>query len=174
MTIGRLIPIGLILLVPVALAVTPTRAAENRVARQVRDELVMLPNYGLFDHLTFREDGTKVTLFGMVTQAALKSEAEEAVKHIEGVATVENRIEVLPASPDDDRIRLAVYRAVYSCPQLHHYQLAAIPPIHIIVKNANLALEGAVASESDKMAAAVAARSVLQVFGLSNNLQVEK
>src|SRR6478736_3438238 len=92
---------------------------ESRLVREVRHQLLMLPYYGVFDDLSFRvdPDGT-VTLMGAVTRPTLKSDAENVVKHIEGVTKVVNQIEVLPLSPEDDRIRLAEYRAIYGDPAL--------------------------------------------------------
>src|ERR1700704_423130 len=84
-----------------------------RLVKEVRHELVMLPYYGVFDNLAYRIDGGKVTLFGQVARPTLKTDAEKAVKSIEGVTAVDNEIEVLPLSPNDDGIRAAVYRAVY-------------------------------------------------------------
>ena len=106
----------------------------QRIERQVRHELVMLPYYGVFDNLAFRVDGNTVTLYGQVTRPTLKSDAENVVRNLEAVENVANNIEVLPLSPNDDRIRLQVYRAVYSTPGLDRYALQAVPPIHIIVK----------------------------------------
>ena len=134
----------------------------------------MLPYYGVFDNLSYRVDGSKVTLFGQVTRPTLKSDAENVVKKIEGVEKVDNQIEVLPLSPNDDRVRLAVYRAIYSKPQLQRYQLGAVPPIHIIVKNGNVTLEGVVANQGDKDVAGIAANGVPGVFSVKNNLMVEK
>src|SRR5450631_1553005 len=85
----------------------------NRLVREVRHELVMLPYYGVFDDLSYRVDGATVTLLGEVTKPTLKSDAENVVKGIEGVQRVENQIQVLPLSDMDDRIRLAAYRAIY-------------------------------------------------------------
>jgi len=146
----------------------------TKLQKEVRHELVMLPDYGVFDNLAFRIDGSRVTLFGTVVKPTLKSSAEHVVARIEGVEGVVNQIEVLPLSPDDDRIRLAVYRAVYSQPNLNRYALQNVPPIHIIVKNGNVSLEGVVASESDKNTANIQASGVAGVFGVTNNLQVEK
>ena len=86
---------------------------QDKIIKEVRHELVMLPYYGVFDNLAYRVDGTKVTLFGQVTKPTLKSDAERAVKKVEGVENVDNEIEVLPLSPMDDRIRLATYRAIF-------------------------------------------------------------
>jgi hyperosmotically inducible protein len=146
---------------------------EQRIAREVRHELVMLPYYGVFDNLAYRVDGSTVTLYGQVSRPTLKSDAENVVKQIEGVERVRNEIEVLPVSPNDDRIRLAVYRAVFSTPGLDRYSLQAVPPIHIIVKNGQVTLEGVVATEADKNLANIKANGVPGVFSVTNNLRVE-
>ena len=148
--------------------------ARERLIREVRHELVMLPYYGVFDNLAYKVDGYKVTLMGQVTRPTLKTDAERAVKSIEGVESVNNQIEVLPLSPNDDRIRLAVYRTIYSHPTLNRYALMAVPPIHIIVKNGNVTLEGVVANEGDKNIANIQANGVSGVFSVKNNLRVEK
>ena len=120
----------------------------------------MLPYYGVFDNLAYRVDGDTVTLMGQVTRPTLKSDAENVVKRIEGVERVVNHIEVLPLSPNDDRIRIAVYRAIYGQTGLDRYALQAVPPIHIIVNNGNVTLEGVVASETDKNLANIRANGV--------------
>lgn len=145
----------------------------DRLMHEVRHELVMLPYYGVFDNLEYRVDGNAVTLMGQVTRPTLKSDAENVVKNIEGVERVVNNIEVLPLSPNDDRIRMAVYRAVYGQTALNRYALNAVPPIHIIVNNGNVTLEGVVANETDKNLANVAASGVAGVFSVKNNLRVE-
>jgi hyperosmotically inducible protein len=145
-----------------------------RLEREVRHELVMLPYYGIFDNLAFRVDGGTVTLLGQVSRPTLKTDAERVVKDIEGVERVVNKIEVLPNSPEDDRIRMAAYQAIYGHTALNRYALQAVPPIHIIVKNGNITLEGVVASESDKNIANIQARSVAGAFSVTNNLRVEK
>jgi hyperosmotically inducible protein len=146
---------------------------QDRVAREVRHELVMLPYYGVFDNLAFRVDGGTVTLLGQVTRPTLKSDAENVVKGIEGVTRVENQIQVLPLSSMDDRIRIATYRAIFSKPGLDRYAMQAVPPIHIIVDNGKVTLDGVVASEGDKDLAGVAANGVSGVFAVNNNLRVE-
>jgi hyperosmotically inducible protein len=147
----------------------------DRIIREVHNELVMLPFYGVFDNLAYKvdPDGT-VTLIGQVTRPTLKSDAENVVKRIEGVEKVVNNIEVLPPSSMDDRIRRATYRAIYSNSVLSQYQLRAVPPIHIIVKNGRVTLEGAVARQMDKNVAGIQANSVPGVFSVTNNLQVEE
>ncbi len=152
----------------------PSAVAVERLTNQIRRELVMLPYYGVFDNLAFRLNGDQVTLMGQVTRPTLKSAAERVVKRIEGVGQVVNQIEVLPLSGQDDTIRLAEYRAIYSKAPLQRYQLRAVPPIHIVVKNGHVTLEGVVASQSDKDLAGMAANGVSGVFSVTNNLRVEK
>lgn len=147
----------------------------DRIVKEVHHELVMLPFYGVFDNLAYKvdPDGT-VTLLGQVDRPTLKSDAENVVKRIEGVEKVVNSIEVLPVSGMDDRIRLATYRAIYGNSTLSQYQLRAVPPIHIIVKNGHVTLEGVVARKMDKQIAGMQANSVDGVFSVTNNLRVEE
>lgn len=109
-----------------------------------------------------------------MTRPTLKTDAGAAAKRIEGVESVDNQIEVLPLSPNDDRIRLAVYRAVYRQASLSRYALQAVPPIHIIVKNGHVRLEGIVATEAEKNLAGIRAKGVSGVFSVENNLRLEK
>jgi hyperosmotically inducible protein len=147
---------------------------EDRITHEVRHELVMLPYYGVFDNLTYRVDGGVVTLMGQVTKPTLKSDAGKAVFRIEGVDKVDNQIQVLPLSPVDDRTRIAVYRAIYGHPGLDRYALQAVPPIHIIVENGKVTLEGVVSTQGDKDLANIRANGVAGVFSVVNNLRVEK
>lgn len=151
----------------------PGTAGQDRITREVRHELVMLPYYGVFDNLAYSVNGSTVTLMGEVTRPTLKSDAENAVKHIEGVTNVVNNIKVLPLSSMDDRIRIAEYRAIYSQPGLDRYALQAVPPIHIIVDNGHVTLVGVVGSQADKDMAGVRANGVSGVFSVTNNLRVE-
>ncbi len=149
----------------------------DRIIREVHHELVMLPYYGVFDNLAYKvdSDGT-VTLLGQVSPVrgpTLKSDAENAVKRIEGVEKVVNNIEVLPLSSLDDRIRRATYRAIYGNSVLSQYQLRAVPPIHIIAKNGHVTLEGAVARQMDKQIAGMQANGVHGTFSVTNNLVVD-
>jgi hyperosmotically inducible protein len=118
-------------------------------------------------------DGTTVTLLGQVTRPTLKSDAGNVVKGIEGVSRVENQIQVLPLSSMDDRIRMAEYRAIFGKPGLDRYAMQAVPPIHIIVDNGKVTLEGVVSTEADKNQAGIYANGVSGVFSVNNNLRVE-
>ena len=147
--------------------------SEDRIVREVRHELLMLPYYGVFDNIAYTVQGGTVTLLGQVVRPSLKSDAENALKHIEGVDRVDNQIEVLPPSSQDDAIRIALFRAIYQYPALQKYEMGVQKPIRIIVKNGRVALEGVVDSESDKNLAGVRANSVPGIFQVTNNLQVQ-
>ena len=94
----------------------PSAKSQERIIKEVRHELLMLPYFGVFDYIAFKVDGSTVTLLGEVVRPTLKSDAENVVKHIEGVEKVNNQIEVLPPSPMDDRLRLELFRAIYQYP----------------------------------------------------------
>lgn len=146
--------------------------AEERINREVRHEVLMLPWYGVFDVIGYKVNGYNVTLTGSVVRPVTKSDAENAVKHIEGVQSVSNQIEVLPPSPMDDRLRLRLFRVIYGFPALEKYDLGTIKPIRIIVKNGHVSLEGVVDSQADKDMAGLRANGVHGIFEVKNNLQV--
>src|SRR5579859_4235752 len=150
----------------------PGDPAQARIQKEVRHELLMLPYFGVFDYIEYRVDGDTVTLLGDVTRPTLKSDAENVVKRIEGVQHVVNKIEVLPPSPMDDQLRLALYRTIYGYPALEKYALGVQKPIRIIVKNGHVTLEGVVDNETDKNLGEVRAKSVPGIFSVTNNLQV--
>lgn len=146
--------------------------SQERITREVRHELLMLPYFGVFDYIAYKVDGDTVTLLGQVVRPSLKSDAQNVVKRIEGVEKVDNQIEVLPASTMDDRVRLQLFRAIYQYPGLQKYELGVQKPIRIIVKNGRLTLEGVVDSETDKNLVNVRANGVSGLFSVTNNLQV--
>ncbi len=152
----------------------PSSKAEERIVKEVRHELLMLPYFGVFDYIAFKVDGPVVTLLGQVVRPVLKSDAENAIKHIEGVEKVSNQIEVLPPSSMDDRLRLELFHAIYGYSSLEKYALGVQKPIRIIVKNGRVTLEGVVDSEADKSLAGLRANSVPGIFSVTNNLQVSK
>jgi hyperosmotically inducible protein len=146
----------------------------TRLENQVRHELVMLPFYTVFDHFTFQVKEGEVKLMGYVSRPTLKTSAERVVKNLESVSGVINEIKVLRVSPHDDRIRRAVYRAIYNHTALSRYGIQAVPPIHIIVDNGDVMLFGVVANKQDKAIANIQANSVGGVFSVTNNLVVER
>ena len=178
----------------------------------MRSAVLQLPYYGVFDLIAFGVDGNTVTLTGDVYRATLKKEVEDSVKKIPGVAGVVNKIEILPTSIDDDRIRSAVFHNIYTDDFLSKYgtpvpgftglrggrrywgrgfgtwpgfrtgmwgraPFLGMEPlgnygIHIIVKGGNVMLFGTVSSEADKTKAGFAARDVLGVHNVDNQIQI--
>jgi hyperosmotically inducible protein len=147
---------------------------EGRIVREVRHELLMLPYLSIFDDLTYTVNGNTVTLMGQVRNSTLKSDAENAIKHIEGVEQVNNQIQVLPASFNDDDLRARMARAIYRTDGLSKYGWSALPSIHIIVNNGHVTLKGVVDNEGDKTLAGVTANGVPGAFSVDNQLQVAK
>lgn len=179
----RALVVGTALVASLASVPYPAQAASgaqnepkpaNKLMKEVRHELVMLPYYSVFDNLEYRLEGDKVILTGQVVRPTLKSDAENVVKSVEGVSKVENQIEVLPVSPMDSQLRRSLYRAIYGDAVLDRYALANVPSIHIIVKNGNVTLEGVADTESDKNLAGLRANGVPNVFSVKNNLRVVK
>ena len=171
-------------------------AQQARLGEQIRKQIVTLPEYGLFDNITYslQDGGSTVLLRGQVAKPTLKTGAERVVKKLEGVEKVTNEIEVLPNSPNDERVRAGVYVRIYGHPSLSRYNpnrgvplfpstarsnfgISADPPpgphpIHIIVKNGNVTLEGVVDREGDKTIAGLQANSTPGAFSVTNNLVV--
>ena len=158
--------------------VAPAQQKDSRTLRveaDVERELMLLPYYSVFDFLAFRvEPGGTVRLLGQVVRPTLKSDAERRVKRVAGIDQVINDIEVLPVSPTDDAIRLAVARNIYNSTALDRYGFQSQPPIHIIVKQGRVTLEGVVDSDSDKTVAGLKAREINGVFDVKNNLTVAR
>lgn len=168
----------LVLVLVLGILVTASEAMAQtnpRIVREVRHELVTLPYYGVFDWLEYevQNDGT-VVLRGQVVRPTTKSDAGGRVKDIDGVSRVQNEIEVLPLSSQDDRLRVALYRAIYnSNSPLFRYATQSVPPIHLIVKRGHATLKGVVANRGDAQMAYVRARGVPGLFSVRNELIIE-
>ncbi|MEO8737536.1 MAG: BON domain-containing protein [Edaphobacter sp.] len=167
-----------------------------RIIKDVQQKIGGLTNYAVFDWITFGIHGKTLVLNGYASRPTLKDEAGRVVKGIPGIDSVENQIEVLPNSPNDDRVRAAVYNRIYSAPSLSKYNanagrmgrgssiarmaggITADPPlgyhaIHIIVKNGNVTLYGVVLNQSDAAIAGMQANSAPGSFSITNNLVVQ-
>lgn len=144
-----------------------------RIAREARHEIAMLPRYSLFDDIRFRVNGNTVELLGDVVNASLKSDAENAVRRIEGVEQVINHINVITPSPSDERLRTQVARAIFNSAGLGRYAWQAAPAIHIIVHSGRVRLSGVVDSASDKQMAYIQASSVPGAISVENDLLVQ-
>jgi hyperosmotically inducible protein len=173
--------IGLVLAAPSMRAQHPPAAKpvmaaprneESQLSREIRHQLLVLPYYSVFDYITFTLDADKVTLSGYVLRPTLKTNAEAAVKSLEGVSAVKNLIEVLPKSSTDDDFRRAVYRSIFEDSTLQRYAVPEVPVIHIILRNGEVTLEGAVSTEAEKNLASARTSSVSGISIVKNNISV--
>jgi hyperosmotically inducible protein len=171
-TLGLGLALGLALL-PAALAASTSYQSELVTAEKVRKQIVKLPFYSIFDHITFRLDDGVVTLDGSVYRPSLRKSAERVALNVEGVNSVVNNIEILPTSFHDDRIRLAVARSIFTNSVLDRYAMQSNPPIHVIVRNGDVTLEGVVNREMERNVAGIVANGVPGVFSVTNNLRLD-
>ncbi len=146
----------------------------ERLAKDVRRELVTLPYYGVFDNLAYKIDGGTVTLYGQVVRPTTRKDAERRVARLAGVERVVNNIEVLPLSSFDDEIRVRTFREIQGTANLFYYMRGVNPSIHIVVNRGHVTLEGVVSNEGDRRLAYMAARSVPGAFSVTNNLRTER
>jgi hyperosmotically inducible protein len=194
---------------PIALTQTtapapgPTWSQEDtlRIVKEVQKKLGGLSNLSVFDWITFGIQGKTVILKGYASRPVLKDDAARSLKGISGVDSVVNQIEVLPFSPNDDRIRAAVYNRIYTQPTLRKYNanqgslaqalgpggrsvalmaggITNDPPlgyhaIHIIVKGGHVTLYGVVLNQSDAAIAGMQANSAPGAFSVDNDLVIQ-
>ena len=170
----RVFPI-LVLLMVLGQPLVARSQVNPRLVREIRHELRMLPYYGVYDWLEFEiQPDNTVVLRGQVVRPTTKSDAEGRVKDVDGVSKVNNQIEVLPLSPSDDRLRLALYRSIYNFNSpLFRYATQSVPPIHLIVNRGHATLKGVVANEGDAQLAYIRARGVPGLFSVKNELIIE-
>lgn len=147
---------------------------ENTLAYEVRHQLQEVPYYSVFDYMSFSLNDNNVTLTGQVHRPTLRAHAETAVRSLEGVGTVVNNIEVIPATPRDHELSRNIYRVLFEDAILQKYAVTAVPSIHIIVKSGAVSLEGTVNSDADKTLAGNLAGKVPNILSLQNNLVLRK
>ena len=146
----------------------------QQMQKKVIHEIRMYPYYSIFDNISVRVDNGNVELLGQVSQPYKKTDLQRIMAHVPGVSSVTNDLQVLPLSPFDNRIRLQVARALYRDPVLSRYSLQGVPPIHIIVDNGHVTLEGVVSTQMEKNIAGIRASGAGLSFGpVINNLRVE-
>lgn len=160
----------------------------------VQRALERLPYYGVFDFMAFSVERGTVTLTGYAYHGSLRHAAEVATRRTSGVDEVANRVELLPASQNDDRIRWATFYRIYTDAFLSRYapggpdqirrelfdsrrfpgmhQPLGMYAIHIVVRNGHTTLFGVVDNEGDRRIAEVRAREVTGVFSVANELEI--
>ena len=152
----------------------PGPFTDEEIASKAAHEIRMYSRYTIWDNLSVRVTDGNLELMGQVSQPFKKQDLQRIVQSVPGVTSVTNEVEVLPVSFNDDNLRLRIARAIYRDSALSRYAIQAVPPIHIIVKNGHVTLEGVVNNELEKNVAAMRAASAGLSFGpVQNNLRVE-
>jgi hyperosmotically inducible protein len=147
---------------------------DEQILQKIVHEVRMYSRYTIWDNVNVRVHDGEVDLQGQVSQPFKKADLGRIVKNVPGIRGVTNELEVLPVSSFDDRIRLQVARAIYRDPVLSRYSMQAVPPIHIIVDNGHITLEGVVNTDAEKNVAGIRASAAGLSFGqVTNNLRVE-
>lgn len=147
--------------------------SERSIETQIFKKILSLPDYGVFDHISFTFNDGTVVLAGKVNSLGTRDRAASVVKRIAGVKNVVNNIEQLPASPYDSRIRRQALRTFTSRgPAGYFYEVN--PDVRIIVENGRMTLEGFVSSKGDRNLLNILANGIPGVFQVTNNLVVGK
>ena len=154
---------------------SPAWAADRenlQVARDVSKQVLTYSQFSIFDAVHSQVNDGTVTLTGKVTMPYKKTDIEKRVARIDGVHQVVNQITVLPVSQYDDELRFRIARAIYGNSSFWNYGSMANPPIHVIVENGHVTLDGVVNSNVDRMLA----RSIASGFGafsVTNDLKTD-
>jgi hyperosmotically inducible protein len=169
--VARLLLAGLVVL---GLAGPAAAQTENlQLFRAVQREVLRYPFFTIFDSVQAQVHDGAVVLTGKVTMPFKREALEKRVGRVDGVARVENRIDVLPVSQFDDDLRFRIARAIYSNPSFRPFAMMANPPIHVIVERGRVTLEGVVLNDVDRMIAQSIAAPFLS-FELRNELKTER
>ena len=155
------------------IAVHAEDVTPRQIGEQARKDIVTYPWFTIFDWITLDVQGDRLIVNGQVTQPYKKQDIANFLAHVKGVAELDNNLEVLPTSEYDDSLRMAIARAIYNDPYFIHYGNQALPPIHIVVKNGNVTLEGVVLNQLDRAKADADARLAATFFNFTDNLQIE-
>ena len=145
----------------------------RQIGEQARKDILTYPWFTIFDWITLEIQGDRLIVNGQVTLPSKKQDIGNFLAHVKGVADLEDNLEVLPTSEYDDSLRVAIVRAIYNDPFFIHYGNQALPPIHVMVKNGNVTLEGVVANQLDRAKAETDARLAATYFNFTDNLQIE-
>jgi hyperosmotically inducible protein len=170
---GKLL-LGTVLSLGIAAAKPVVPLTDDGIVQRTGHEIRMYPHYTIWDNITYRVQNGEVELNGEVSQPYKKEDLNRIVGRIPGVVSVTNNLKVLPLSPNDDRLRIQIARAIFRDPVLSRYSLEPVPSIHIIVDNGRVSLEGVVSTATEKNIAGIRASAAGLSFGaITNNLVVE-
>jgi osmotically-inducible protein OsmY len=147
--------------------------SDDAIAHRIAKEILRYSRYTIFDDVNVSVDRGVATLSGRVTMPYKAKDMARLASRVKGVLEVNNEIDVLPVSIDDDRLRQSIAREIYRDPVFSRYAIHVNPPIHIIVERGNVTLTGAVNSTLERQKAEMIVRSTSGVFGVENRLQID-
>ena len=153
----------------------PAFAADSenlQLFRAVQKQVLQYTHFTIFDNVNVQVDNGAVKLTGKVTMPYKKDDIERRVRQVAGVQRVDNRIDVLPVSQFDDDLRLGIAQAIYSNPAFRGMASMVNPPIHVIVENGRVTLDGVVLNEVDRAIARSIAAG-FPSFSFKNDLKTE-
>jgi hyperosmotically inducible protein len=153
----------------------PAWAADRedlQIFRDLSQQVLRYPQFTIFDSINAHVEDGVVTLTGKVTMPYKRDDIAERVARVDGVHEVRNQVTVLPVSQFDDELRFRIARAIYGNSNFWTYGAMVNPPIHIIVENGRVTLEGVVNSNVDRMLARSIASSY-GAFSVTNNLKTD-
>jgi hyperosmotically inducible protein len=152
---------------------SPAVSPDQQVAERVASAIRKYPYYTVFDWVTGNVKDGVVTLEGSVHFPGNKDDYSRIAAKVPGVARVVNDLNVLPNSPFDDQLRIAAARAIYRDPSFLNLAIQPNPPVHIVVKNSKIDLEGMVTNKMERQMAETEVRSRTMAFAVVNNLSTE-
>jgi osmotically-inducible protein OsmY len=152
----------------------PELTGDAAIAQKAAHEVRSYAYYSLFDDVKIQVNNGTVQLTGEVTQPWKKDTLGKLIRNINGVTSVDNELKVAPLSAFDDSIRLQVARAIFRDPTMSMYAIQPVPPIHILVDNGHVTLEGVVRTPMEKEIAGIRANSAMSFGMVTNNLRVEQ
>ena len=148
--------------------------SDQKLGERVADQMRRSTYFTVFDEVQIGVDNGVVTLTGYVTQPIKSDDLARRAAHVDGVREFVNRLEVLPASLSDDRLRAIVANTLYRDPAFSNYASQAVPPVHIIVRNSSVLLTGVVNNEVERRQAENIVRHIPGIIGVQNALRVER
>ena len=148
--------------------------SDQKLAERIADQMRRSTYFTIFDDVEIGVDTADVTLTGFVTQPIKSGDLARRASHVDGVQEFVNKLEVLPASLGDDRLRAMIANTLYRDPTFSNYASQAVPPIHIIVRNSSVLLTGVVNSEVERRQAENIVRGISGIIGVQNALRVER
>ena len=143
-----------------------------QIFQDVSKQVLRYPQFTIFDSINAQVVDGVVTLSGKVTMPYKRNDIERRIADVAGVRQVNNEITVLPVSLFDDELRFRISRALYGNSNFWRYGSMVNPPIHIIVENGRVTLEGVVNSNIDRMLARSIASS-FEAFSVTTNLRTD-